>query len=66
MSHLIFDKRDWKFLMREHLHLERLASFPGLADYDIETMEAVFDEGVKFAVERVASHSPARRGRRLA
>ena len=27
---------------------------PALEDYDWETLEAVFDEGVKFAVERIA------------
>ncbi len=54
MSHLIFDKRDWKFIMNDHLHFERVLALEHYADYDMETLEAVFEEGVRFAVEKIA------------
>jgi alkylation response protein AidB-like acyl-CoA dehydrogenase len=54
MSHLIFDTRDWKFLIRDHMKFERVLGLPGFEDYDMETLEAVFEEAVKFAVDRIA------------
>lgn len=54
MSHLIFDTRDWKFILNEQLNVSQMTSWPKFADYDVDIFEQVVDEGVKFAIEKVA------------
>jgi len=54
MSHLIFDRRDWKFILTEQLHIEQLLEFERYADFDMDTFLHVFDEAVRFAVDKVA------------
>lgn len=55
MSHLIFDKRDWNFILNEQLKVEQMLEWPSFADFDTDTFQAIIDEGVKFAVDRMAS-----------
>jgi len=54
MSHLIFDRRDWKFLLYEHLHVEQLLEFEAFADYDVAMFEQIADEGIKLAIDKLA------------
>lgn len=54
MSHLIFDTRDWKFILNDVLHAEELTTLPKFADFDASTLEEILDQAVKFAVERMA------------
>lgn len=54
MSHLIFDKRDWKFILHEQLNIAQLAEWEAFSDYDVDIFDQVVEEGIKFAVERIA------------
>lgn len=54
MSHLTFDRRDWKFIMHEQHGYERLLEIPRFADFDMEIFDAIVEEGAKFAEEVVA------------
>lgn len=54
MSHLKFDTRDWKFILHEQYDLKQLLGLKKYADFDIETLDTVADEGIKFAVDVVA------------
>lgn len=54
MSHLIFDSRDWKFILNEQLDLDALLKMPAFADFDRETFEGVFDQAIRFAIDRIA------------
>lgn len=54
MSHLIFDKRDWNFILHEQLNISQLLTWDAFSDYDMETFQTVIDEGIRFSVERVA------------
>lgn len=54
MSHLIFDKKDWNFILNEQLNVSQLLEWEQFSDFDTETFQAIMDEGVKFAVERIA------------
>lgn len=54
MSHLIFDRRDWKFIMHEQLGFDRLLDVPAFKDFDMETFDAILDEAAKFATEKIA------------
>lgn len=54
MSHLTFDRRDWKFIMHEQHRYDRLLDIPRFAEFDMDTFDAIVDEGAKFAEERVA------------
>ena len=54
MSHFIFDKRDWAFILHEQLHVSRLLAWDKFSDYDLETFDQVVEEGIRFAVEVMA------------
>lgn len=54
MSHLIVDKRDWNFILHEQLNISQILGWDAFSDYDIDTFQTVVDEGIKFAVERIA------------
>lgn len=54
MSHLIFDKRDWNFILHEQLKVEQMLQWEAFSDYDLDTFQAVVDEGIKFSLERIA------------
>lgn len=54
MSHLKFDTRDWKFILHEQYDLKQLLGLKKYADFDIETLDTVADEGIKFAIDVVA------------
>lgn len=54
MSHLIFDRRDWKFLMHEQLGFDRLLEISNFEDFDMEMFDVILDEAAKFAVEKIA------------
>jgi hypothetical protein len=58
MSHLIFDKRDWKFLMNHQFPFAEVLNLPAFSDFDMETVEAIFEEAVKFGVEKIAPLNP--------
>ncbi len=58
MSHLIFDRRDWRFLMHDVFDYQALLSIPRYADFDMDTFDAVVEEGLKFIVDRVAPLNP--------
>jgi alkylation response protein AidB-like acyl-CoA dehydrogenase len=53
-SHLIFDRRDWKFILTEQFDLPKLLKNARFSDFDAETIEQIVDEGVRFAVDVVA------------
>ena len=54
MSHLIFDKRDWNFILHEQLKVSQLLEWDAFSDYDMQTFQTVVDEGIRFSVEQVA------------
>ena len=54
MSHLIFDTKDWKFILNEVIGLENVLALPVFADYDESMFEQIVEEGVKLAVEKIA------------
>ncbi len=58
MGHLNFDRRDWQFLMHEQFDFAGLIDLEPFADFDMETFDAIVEEGVKFAVERLADLNP--------
>lgn len=54
MSHLIFDNRDWNFILHDQLNIAQMLEWDAFSDYDIETFQTVVDQGVRFSVERIA------------
>jgi alkylation response protein AidB-like acyl-CoA dehydrogenase len=54
MSHLKFDRRDWLFILRDQHPLRDVLALKKYEDFDMETCEAVLQEGIKFAVDRIA------------
>ena len=58
MSHLIFDKRDWKFLMNHQFPFKDVLDLPKFEEFDMEMAEAIFEEALKFGVERIAPLNP--------
>jgi hypothetical protein len=54
MSHLIFDTRDWKFILNDVLDVSEVTALEKYQDFDPATLEEILDQAVKFAVERMA------------
>jgi hypothetical protein len=54
MSHLKFDKRDWLFILQHQHKLTDVLAQKRFEDYDWDTCEQVFSEGVRFAVDKIA------------
>lgn len=54
MSHLIFDRRDWKFLLHDVLNFQTLLQLPQFEDWDVAMFDEAIDVAVRFAVEKVA------------
>jgi hypothetical protein len=54
MSHLKFDKRDWLFILQHQHKLTDVLAQKRFADYDWDMCEQVFQEGVRFAVDKIA------------
>jgi len=48
------DKRDMQFIIKEMLDLDKLLSFERFKDYSIEDFDMVIDQGIKFAIDKVA------------
>ncbi|TVQ95299.1 MAG: acyl-CoA dehydrogenase [Deltaproteobacteria bacterium] len=54
MSHLTVDRRDWTFLLHEHIGVERLLDLPAYSEFDRETLDSIVEEGIRFAEEKIA------------
>lgn len=54
MSHLVFDKRDWNFILHDQLNISQMLEWDAFSDFDAETFQAIIDEGIRFSVERIA------------
>ncbi len=48
------DKRDIQFILKEVLDLNKLLSFDAFKDFSIEDFDMVIDQGVRFAVDKIA------------
>jgi len=60
MSHLIFDLRDWRFILNEQLGVKKLLEYEKYEDFDEETFEMMIESMVKVAVEKIAdTNAPA-------
>jgi alkylation response protein AidB-like acyl-CoA dehydrogenase len=55
MSHLFFDTRDWKFILHDQLDLDALLATKPYREFDRETCDGVFEQAVRFAVDRMAA-----------
>lgn len=64
MAHLLFDTRDWKFILDEQIDLNAILALPHFSDFDRATLDEVFEQAVKFATERIAplNHKGDREG----
>lgn len=54
MSHLLFDKRDWNFILHDQLNIAQMLEWEAFADFDAEIFQTIIDEGVRFSLERIA------------
>lgn len=54
MSHLIFDNRDWNFILHDQLNIAQMLEWDAFSDYDLDTFQTVVDQGVRFSVEKIA------------
>ena len=53
-TELIIDQRDIRFVTQEWLKCEQLSQSEKFAEFDIDTLEMMAHEGIRFAIEVVS------------